>query len=94
MRKLITLANSQFDFERKETMIQQRVIRKAINLGVIGLFGFGLLAVDAAPSFAGNCGGHCQVMKRCAELVREKGLKGAAFQSEFNKCMTDQANYK
>jgi hypothetical protein len=39
-------------------MVQQRVIRKAINASVIGLFGFGLLAVDAAPSFAGNCGGH------------------------------------
>jgi hypothetical protein len=76
-------------------MVQQRVIRKAINAGVIGLFGFALVAVDAAPSFAGNCGGHCQVMKRCAELVKEKGVaKGAAFQGEFNKCMTDSANYK
>jgi len=76
-------------------MIERRVVRKAFNLGVIGLFSFGLLAVDAAPSFAGNCGGHCQVMKRCAELVKEKGVaKGAAFQSEFNKCMTDSANYK
>ena len=54
----------------------------------------GLLAVDSAPPFAGNCGGHCQVMKRCGELVKEKGLKGAAYQSEFNKCMTDAANYK
>ncbi len=44
-------------------MLQQRVIRKAVNLGVVGRFGLGLLAVDAAPSFAGNCGGHCQVMK-------------------------------
>jgi hypothetical protein len=31
------------------TMLQQRVIRKAINLGVVGLFGLGLLAVDSAP---------------------------------------------
>ena len=75
-------------------MVHERAIRKAINLSVIGLFGFGLLLVDAAPSFAGNCGGHCQVMKRCGELVKEKGLKGAAYQSEFNKCMTDAANYK
>jgi hypothetical protein len=74
-------------------MVRERAIRKAINLSVVGLFGFGLLAVDTAPSLA-NCGGHCQVMKRCSELVKEKGLKGAAYQSEFNKCMTDQANYK
>jgi hypothetical protein len=67
--------------------------RKALRLSVVGLFGVGLLMVDAAPSLA-NCGGHCQVMKRCAELVKEKGVKGAAYQSEFNKCMTDQANYK
>jgi hypothetical protein len=76
------------------TMFHERVVRKAINLGVVGLFGLGLLAVDSAPSFAGNCGGHCQVMKRCGELVKEKGLKGGAYQSEFNKCMTDAANYK
>jgi hypothetical protein len=76
-------------------MIYERAVRKAVNLGVVGTFGFGLLLVDAAPSFAGNCGGHCQVMKRCAELVKEKGVaKGSAFQSEFNKCMTDAANYK
>ena len=25
---------------------------------------------------------------------QEKGLKGAAYQSEFNKRMTDAANYK
>jgi hypothetical protein len=75
-------------------MLQQRVIRKAVNLGVVGLFGLGFLAVDAAPSFAGNCGGHCQVMKRCGELVKEKGLKGAAYQGEFNKCMTDPVSYK
>lgn len=76
-------------------MVQERAIRKAINLSIVGLFGLGLLLVDAAPSFAGNCGGHCQVMKRCAELVKEKGTpKGAAFQSEYNKCMTDSANYK
>ena len=74
-------------------MVQQRVIRKAINVSIIGLFGFGFLAVDATPSFA-TCGGHCQVMKRCAELVKEKGVKGGVYQSEFNKCMTDQANYK
>jgi hypothetical protein len=75
-------------------MFQQRVIRKAINLSVIGFFGLGLLAVDAAPSFAGNCGGHCQAGKRCAELVKEKGVKGAEWRSEYNKCMTDTANYK
>ena len=76
-------------------MVQERAIRKAINLSIVGLFGLGLLLIDAAPSLAGNCGGHCQVMKRCAELVKEKGTaKGAAFQSEYNKCMTDSANYK
>jgi hypothetical protein len=49
-----------------------------------------------APNTAlgGNCGSYCQVMKRCGEFVKEKGLKGSACQSEFNKCMTDAANYK
>jgi hypothetical protein len=49
-------------------MLQQRVIRKAVNLGVVGLFGLGLLAVDAPPSVAGNYGGHCQVMKDLSHL--------------------------
>jgi hypothetical protein len=74
-------------------MIQPGELRKAINLSIAGLFGLALVFTDAAPSFAGNCGGHCQVMKRCAELVKEKGAKGAAYQSEFNKCMTDASNY-
>ena len=74
-------------------MLQQRVIRKAINLGVVGLFGLGLLAVDSAPSFAGNCGGHCQVMKRCADLAKGKA-QGAAVRTEYQKCMKDPENYK
>ena len=76
-------------------MLQQRVIRKAINLGRRRAFRARTRSRSmSAPSFAGNCGGHCQVMKRCGELVKEKGLEGAAYQSEFNKCMTDAANYK
>ena len=64
-------------------MLQQRVIRKAINLGVVGLFGLGLLAVDSAPSFAGNCGGHCQVMKRCGELVKEKASRAVPIKANL-----------
>jgi hypothetical protein len=75
-------------------MVHERAFRKAINLSVVALFGFGLLLVDAAPSFAGNCGGHCQNGKRCAELVKEKGVMGAEWRTEYNKCMTDTANYK
>ena len=30
-------------------MVRERAIRKAINLSVVGLFGFGLLAVDRRP---------------------------------------------
>jgi hypothetical protein len=60
----------------------------------LGCSGSAFLRSTPLPSFAGNCGGHCQVMKRCGELVKEKGLKGTAYQSEFNKCMTDAANYK
>jgi len=44
-------------------MLQQPSFAKQVNLGVVGLFGLGLPAVDAPLAFAGNCGGHCQVMK-------------------------------
>ena len=81
--------------ERDLTWCSNVSFAKRLTPALLVCSGSGSLAVDAAPSFAGNCGGHCQVMKRCAELVKEKGVaKGAAFQSEFNKCMTDSANYK
>jgi hypothetical protein len=58
------------------------------------VFGMGLAAAIPQTSFAGNCGGHCQAGKRCAELVKEKGLKGAQWRAEYNKCMSDSTNYK
>ena len=74
-------------------MFQQRVVRAGVRAGIIGVIGMSLTLMAPQTAFA-TCGGHCQVMKRCGELVKEKGLKGATYQSEFNKCMTDQANYK
>jgi hypothetical protein len=67
-------------------MFQQRVVRAGVRAGIIGVIGMSLTLMAPQTAFA-TCGGHCQV-------VKEKGLKGAAYQSEFNKCMTDQANYK
>jgi hypothetical protein len=52
----------------------------------------GLMAISA-PAFA-NCGGHCQQMKRCGEIVREKHVPKGQGQAEFNKCMMDPVNYK
>jgi hypothetical protein len=75
-------------------MFQQRIVRAGVRVGILGVIGMSLTLIEPQASFAGNCGGHCQVMKRCGELVKEKGLKGAAYHSEFNKCMTDAANYK
>jgi len=74
-------------------MEKRSIVRSAVWMGVLGLIGMSLAMVDAQPSFA-NCGGHCQVMKRCADLVKEKGTKHAEFRAEYNKCMTDPANYK
>ena len=75
-------------------MTKQEIVRRAVRVSVLGLFGVGLAVVDVQTSFAGNCGGHCQAMKRCGELVKEKGAKGPGFRTEFNKCMTDPINYK
>ena len=48
----------------------------------------------SAPVFAGNCGGHCQLMKECGAKVRAKGTVKGQFQAEWNKCMVDPYNYK
>jgi hypothetical protein len=79
---------------RETIMFQQRFVCAAVRVGILGVMGMSLTLIEPQTSFAGNCGGHCQVMKRCSELVKEKGAKGSAYQSEFNKCMTDAANYK
>ena len=74
-------------------MLKHHFVRSAVRLSVLGLIGMGLAAADMQPSFA-NCLGHCQVMKRCADLAKGKGVKGAQARAEYNKCMTDPANYK
>ena len=75
-------------------MFQRHIVRAGVRVSILGVIGMSLTLIEPQMALA-NCGGHCQVMKRCAELVKEKGTpKGAAFQSEFNKCMTDSANYK
>ena len=73
-------------------MVKQHVVRRAARVTAVGLIGFGLVMVDAPSSFA-TCAGHCQVMKRCADLAKGKA-KGAAVRTEYNKCMTDPENYK
>ncbi len=75
-------------------MEKRSAVRSAVWMGVLGVIGMGLAMVIAQPAFAGNCGGHCQAGKRCADLVKEKGTKRAEFRAEYNKCMTDPANYK
>jgi hypothetical protein len=46
-----------------------------------------------APSAFATCAGHCQVMKRCADLAKGKA-QGAAVRTEYQKCMKDPENYK
>jgi len=52
------------------------------------------MIVETQPSFAGNCGGHCQAGKMCGDLVTRKGLKGAQKRDEYQKCMRDPNSYK
>ncbi|MBV9286365.1 MAG: hypothetical protein JO288_00840 [Hyphomicrobiales bacterium] len=75
-------------------MPHTKIGRRAIAAGATALLAAGLLTAGAEPTVAGNCGGHCQQMKACGQLVRAKGLKDAsARQAEYNKCMTDPHNY-
>ena len=67
---------------------------RAVRIAAAALLAAGFLAVGSMPTFAGNCGGHCQQMKVCAQQVRDKGIKDASTrQAEYNKCMTDPHNY-
>ena len=74
-------------------MTKQEIVRRAARVSVLGLFGVGLTIAGTQISLA-NCGGHCQVMKRCVDLVKEKGTKRPEFRTEYNKCMADPENYK
>jgi hypothetical protein len=52
------------------------------------------LMLISTPTFAGNCGGHCQQTKVCASQVAAKSLPKDQRHGEFNKCMIDPHNYK
>jgi hypothetical protein len=54
----------------------------------------GLMMVST-PTFAGNCGGHCQQMKVCVAQVTAKHLPQKDQQhAEYTKCMADPHSYK
>jgi hypothetical protein len=74
-------------------MFQQSIVRAGVRVGILGVIGMSLTVIAPQSAFA-TCAGHCQVEKRCAELVKEKGMKGAAWRAEYNKCMSDAPNYK
>ena len=75
-------------------MAKGNFIRAAAGLAVLGLFGTALTIVETQTSFAGNCGGHCQAAKMCADLVGRKGVKGVEKRDEYQKCMRDPNSYK
>ena len=75
-------------------MRKARIGHRATRATAAAFLAAGLAMAGVSPTFAGNCGGHCQQMKVCGELVKEKGLKDAsARHAEYNKCMTDPHNY-
>jgi hypothetical protein len=81
--------------EGETIMFGQRVIRKAVRAGLLALIGMSIMAANTRPSFAGGtCGPHCQANRMCTDLVKKKGVKGAQFKSEHEKCMEDAQNYK
>jgi hypothetical protein len=76
-------------------MLKQRVIHKAVRAGLLALIGMSIMTANTRPSFAGGtCNGHCQANRLCTDLVKKKGLKGAQFKTEHEKCMGDSQNYK
>jgi hypothetical protein len=74
-------------------MFQQHFVRAAVRVAIAGVMGMSLTLIEPQTSFA-FCGGKCQNGKRCAELVKEKGTKSSEWHAEYNKCMSDTANYK
>jgi hypothetical protein len=63
-------------------MLNQKILRKAGRVSVLGLIGLGLAVAEVQASFAGSCLGHCQAMKMCGDLVSRKGVK--ALRKEMN----------
>ena len=75
-------------------MLNQKNLRKAGRVSILGLIGLGLAVPDVQTSFAGSCLGHCQAMKMCGDLVSRKGVKGSEKRDEYQKCMKDPSSYK
>jgi hypothetical protein len=74
-------------------MIKQGVVRRISKLTLLLVVGTAM-ATNAQTSFAGNCGGHCQIAKMCGSMVSQKGVKGAQKRTEYQKCMMDPQGYK
>jgi hypothetical protein len=53
-----------------------------------------VLMLISTPTFAGNCGGHCQQGKVCVSQGRPSTFPKIKQHAEYNKCMTDPHNYK
>lgn len=69
--------------------------RRTFKVAIAVLLSGAFLTAGASATMAGNCGGHCQQIKVCTQMVKQKGLKDhSARQAEWNKCMTDPHNYQ
>ena len=76
-------------------MFGSEIRQRGFKIVAATLIACGTTVAGSETTFGGNCGGHCQQMKVCGAMVKEKGLKEAsARHEEFNKCMTDPHNYK
>jgi hypothetical protein len=75
-------------------MVKQRFGGVAALLGLVALVGAGI-GVGIEPSYAGNCGGHCQAGKMCFALVKQKAIKDQSQRrEEYQKCMRGPDTYK
>lgn len=75
-------------------MVKQRVIRVVTLFGLLA-FACGVGVMSVEPSYAGNCGGHCQGGHMCAALVKQKAIKDQSQRrDEYQKCMRDPNSYK
>jgi hypothetical protein len=76
-------------------MVKYRIGRVATLFSLAALVFAGVEVTSVAPSYAGNCGGHCQAGKMCADMVKRKAIKEQSQRhDEYLRCMRDPASFK
>jgi hypothetical protein len=74
-------------------MLEPRIIRWPVKVGILTLVAIGLVAGASGSAFAA-CDQTCQAKRNCRAMLHAKKMDKGQWQAEFQKCQLDPTNYK